>query len=871
MSAANCAGVTIPIDMVEDSSGQIYQFMKYNGPKYIFQIMQNRGEDVNLLRCSLSLLIVTVTILHRRLQSEANALMSSSVTAAPRQSMAFNYYWAQDSLVKIADAGAVQVCVNLLTKCYNATVQELSLNLLASIVSISDDVAQQMLQPPNNYFQPAQSDANSPEKTDRLGKLRMNTGKLSTVNNEDLAHGDCAHPTAEKPKQSIDFSKFNFTFNSSDVLPISRKGTPKLQKKPRDQNHSCLSYVLSIAVLQKNRHLVIAGCADIVLAMLKSCNMRQEMSEAIAKTSSFTLRSPSENENKKNLRSGVTGGRSYHENDSAAEGTENQTIQWAGLKVLLKFLFRFEKLTAEPKANTLSKNAISPLLRLKDEMLYTHRKVLSAVCQLISGSSTIASYANALPGVEHLIKVAAKVHPEEDSNLWRSIAECLDAIHGDRVMSMRRQRSSAGMYADHRREGSLGTDSLQSSLGRMTAGDKSRANSQSVKTLALTKPQSVDGSLLRLKYIKSDPVDEKLKAEVPLIGNIAVNFEGNFQVDPEQHALQLENEYEKRLKKKNDNEKRVKSRERSSEGGKRKSRNSNALVYDPQSDKLLDKYLASIEVNTKRPILSEKGVGANGDAFVLPSRLEEGSVDITQGSDSVTSNNALSRSISSEQILAPLSSFGAGINVQKDFFERLPPKPSLPIRIEAKDVIDKSENLTQIRMRYNEIANNALRKLESASKFLSDFHKNYLFYLFFTFTAGPEQRDSHLSPLNISRNIFSPPISKSSSQQSLHGMDPLPQTEGDHDSAEEESDNMNDTPIGGTRLENTDAGDSLFDNFKPIFEYPVRYPEYHDANAANAPREQKPSTAAKVSFTKAARLGLVMEESSELLMRSFNN
>ena len=59
-------GVTVPLDLLEDNSGRLFTFMNTQtgqcGPKYVFSVMESNVESTHLMRCSISLLIVTFQV-----------------------------------------------------------------------------------------------------------------------------------------------------------------------------------------------------------------------------------------------------------------------------------------------------------------------------------------------------------------------------------------------------------------------------------------------------------------------------------------------------------------------------------------------------------------------------------------------------------------------------------------------------------------------------------------------------------------------------------------------------------------------------------------------------------------------------------------
>ena len=52
MEAALAAGVTVPLDILEDKSCRLSTFVEQRGPRYLLQIMHSNSDSVHLLRVS---------------------------------------------------------------------------------------------------------------------------------------------------------------------------------------------------------------------------------------------------------------------------------------------------------------------------------------------------------------------------------------------------------------------------------------------------------------------------------------------------------------------------------------------------------------------------------------------------------------------------------------------------------------------------------------------------------------------------------------------------------------------------------------------------------------------------------------------------
>ena len=63
MEAALAAGVTVPLDILEDKSCRLSTFVEQRGPRYLLQIMHSNSDSVHLLRVSHFLHLINFTAL----------------------------------------------------------------------------------------------------------------------------------------------------------------------------------------------------------------------------------------------------------------------------------------------------------------------------------------------------------------------------------------------------------------------------------------------------------------------------------------------------------------------------------------------------------------------------------------------------------------------------------------------------------------------------------------------------------------------------------------------------------------------------------------------------------------------------------------
>jgi hypothetical protein len=439
VEAANVAGVAVPLGIVEDKSGQVYKFVLHGGPKYLFDVMQSNIENIHLVRCSLSLLIIIITLLRRKLPDPFSLARDSIASASTSDSITA---WVMDTLAKMGDAAAVSVCVNVLISSYNPSVQELSLSLLASLLSVSDEAVRQMLLPysstGNNVAAAAAAAAASQMSENARKNTATKRGHSSMGFNGEITNKSMTFEEEhEKPK--VDFSKLNFSYNTMDY---SSKKVQKQKKKVAEKHPSYLAYVLSVILLQKNRHLLCAGAADVVIAMLRK--NRREVSEAIAQTATCAL--PAMDERSKNdnkSKSSISKLNMPEEKNTphASNPLTNVIIEWAGLKLLLKFLFRYEKMNVQSKTapRAINRESVSAALYLKDEFSYSHSRVFTAVCQLISSSEVVALQCTQLEGAEDLIVFTYNRFDPNDMAMYNTFVACTNMLAQVKNTQVRRK------------------------------------------------------------------------------------------------------------------------------------------------------------------------------------------------------------------------------------------------------------------------------------------------------------------------------------------------------------------------------------------------------------------------------------------------
>jgi hypothetical protein len=297
LEAALSIGVPVPLDMVEDKAGRVYTFVNQKGPRYLFQIMHSNPESAHLLRVSLSLLIITISILRGKLPQNT----SSSPTNLEKSHLTWMNLltenvstWALDSLTYIADGSAVAICTNLLRHSHSQTIQELILNLLAQLVNITEEAANQMLLFPTIVNTSNDQGAKSHDSKDSesgtgdrsTSPLAMN--RPSIMSNSSQDHSSPSLSPSQYPKSRRQSATGSSSAHSSPYQRIkppslSRHQATHSSSQSTSSNYTCLSYMFSVVAHHRNRYTVMTASAEVVLALI--ANKSPLICEAIAKTS----------------------------------------------------------------------------------------------------------------------------------------------------------------------------------------------------------------------------------------------------------------------------------------------------------------------------------------------------------------------------------------------------------------------------------------------------------------------------------------------------------------------------------------------------------------------------------------------------------
>jgi hypothetical protein len=452
LDAALTIGVPVPLDMVEDKAGRVYTFVQQKGPRYLFQIMHGNPDSAHLLRCSLSLLIVTISILRGKLPN------TGGPGAGPMDAVVNTWLnvlsenvssWALDSLTSIADGSAVAICTNLLRHSHSQTIQELILNLLAQLVNITEEAANQML------LYPTITSTDTPQKPQDV---------------KDSEDNRAESPVPRTPK--------SVAGGLADASTSSTTSLHKMGKNGPEENYTCLSYMFTVVAHHRNRYTVMTACAEVVLALV--ANKSTLICEEIARTciSHVII----DDDDVKQRSQANASSRKAQQKKRGKPATHSS--DWAALKLMLKFLQRFMRyavagMQATSGSKSLTSNAENSISsasttsnpphkqvcadiavvpqKHKNSLATAHARVLLAVCELINYSPAVASYVLTMPGARAIMKASCMLH-KDSPDIKSSVIQCMHVLQreSERVYKeVSSHRHSASYELTHGRASKL--------------------------------------------------------------------------------------------------------------------------------------------------------------------------------------------------------------------------------------------------------------------------------------------------------------------------------------------------------------------------------------------------------------------------------
>eukprot|EP01039_Chlorochromonas_danica_P003658 gene3658-4004_t len=748
--AASSLGIAVPLDMMEDKSGHIFPFLQASGPKYIFQIMQSHIQNVHLMRCALSLLLITTSLLRKRIaQVDMDDGRLHRVHSTEKE-------WARQALQKFSDSVTMGSCVNILISTYNPVVQELVLNLMAALISSSNDTVRQMLSAPNSRFSSIAEvnhqkvlslhlkklnsrifTADTTASENRRSILPPTNGMLlpvsvlANVHNNSAAYQSTSN-LFEDRKLSFQRDRSN-TVNNSRLSEMFDESTgPSASSGAPEEYNSCLANVLSVVLLQKNRHLLLAGCTDIIQAMAR--NGSSELCEIIARTPTCPLPLIDLDRN--------AASKKRQAKTTPINPLGSRIVEWAGLKIPLKFLQKFHTLFSvkDRKANldgSEEEKALSyqaSTSQIREEYCYAHDSSLLAIALLIKGSQAVMEHVLTLPGASDLLQLSVSHYAgRHNGEIDEVILNAVNVIQMEkqRQVRMRARESMLTVQTSSSSSASGGLPRPHPSakspvlphMRRSRSQEATKYTSQSQKSLRpiSTVPFSGDKATEDLAWAMSaiQPSPPRLVSQsqpLSLANGLEANFRAEYVEETEKGRLYLMKQADQVSK-----ERGPPSDFTVQAAGQLRSTLQASIHHPPSVDNLLETSLRKIDANTEESILLQKKSSGQQDVpayaeklgLFPPQSLSTPGVPEVSFASYYNNGSQSSQSKMPESNSADAAGFlQHGLSASRDFFGHLPPKPFIPKRIEAKDCVHPTEDLDKIREKFRLIADNAVMKIK---------------------------------------------------------------------------------------------------------------------------------------------------------------
>lgn len=340
-----------------------------------------------------------------------------------QQKTAMNHFleekaWVSQAMSKINDSISVSSCMSIFVTTHDALAQELILNCVMNLMFASEDSVVQMLTPPA-VFNKSNRALDEKEKQQLLNGTKRPHSRAAT--SETMMSKNSSHPfgassnnlsaynveaakasfrgdnPGSRNRVSSSFSEVqngnnnNSTNDGSTNNGLSTAGNNDERRASATLNshmsasgkiedgwmdpsqHNCLSYMLAVAVLQKNRHSLLAAAAEVIIVMAKDAS--QGLCESIARANTCPLpllsavTSLSSNGGRRSRASGSSSMRkmsgSYDDETVLMPInplTAGKVIDWAGIKIFLKFLHKYHSLMS-------SKDVFMDLLQQQHQLL----------------------------------------------------------------------------------------------------------------------------------------------------------------------------------------------------------------------------------------------------------------------------------------------------------------------------------------------------------------------------------------------------------------------------------------------------------------------------------------------------------------------
>lgn len=537
----------------------------------------------------------------------------------------------------------------------------------------------------------------------------------------------------EDRKQSFQRDRSN-TVNNSRLSEMFDESTgPSASSSPEEYN-SCLANVLSVVLLQKNRHLLLAGCTDIIQAMAKN-GSSSELCEIIARTPTCPLPLIDLDRN--------AASKKRQAKTTPVNPLGSRVIEWAGLKIPLKFLHKFHTLfSIKDRKATLDGSEEEKALsyqastsQIREEYCYAHDSSLLAIALLIKGSQAVVEHVLTLPGAPDLLQLSVSHYANRhNGEIDEVILNAVNAIQMEkqRLVRMRARESmltvqtssssaSGGLPRPHPSAKSPVLPHMRRSQSQEATKNTSQSNKpiRPVTTIPFSGDKATEDLAWAMATIQPSPPRLVSQSQaLSLTNGLETNFRAEYMEETEKGRLYLMKQADQVSK-----ERGPPSDFTVQAAGQLRSTLQASIHHPPSIDNLLETSLRKIDANTEESILLQKKSSGQQDVpgyaeklglFPPQSLSTPGVPEVSftsyynNGSQSLQSRMPESNSASADAA----GFLQHGLSASRDFFGHLPAKPFIPKRIEAKDCIHPTEDLDKIREKFRLIADNAVMKIK---------------------------------------------------------------------------------------------------------------------------------------------------------------
>lgn len=812
LRVCSVANINFPLNLLNERGPltPIQPFLKKNGLKYVFQFIQTHASNLQISRAGFSLLIICITFLRK---------LHQDFKSSPGQVQLEEKLWITQSYAKLTDTIAIGSCMSIFITTHDAVVQELILNLVANLILVSEESASCLLQAPS-IFNKNRHSLDSPSSHISLKRSINNRGgtadttdsrrTMMTNNPNNMSFRDVTRPNSR-----------NSTFGTGD-------------DSSSNNNNSCLAYMLSVVILQRNRHQLLGAAAEIII--LLSRDGSNPLCQHIARLSSCPLpllsaleQPRSSNNNRATYGFNTTStdtntannpsNNSNESNNLACNPLTTKVIDWAGVKVFLKFLQRYHQLLPrstdtneddfqlqfnqqgdgsgendEKQEEEYDPSQINPAAMMSEELRNeyhaVHHRALLAICLLIRGAQEIASYLVQLPGAVDVLRASANVFNEmhvEDHDGAVIIAINALQLEKQKLRRMKMLANANNAIAKNKNRKNTNEakrlakiaaahSSVPTTAATTATGGRRNttrgSNTSTSPTRNSTSSTSIHGKRLKPLFgnnITMSPAKlEKHEDHVTLAAPThVVNFQAEYPVMTEKHSLYLQTHAMQ--KEASDPMNNDVSPLQKAAVARLVAGAAGPLHSEGSHDTLLSTSLKIIDAETNDNILDMNlpfdGIASNnGSVNTVRNNTAMSSFNQLPWSamDQSSSLSFLPRPLDGNETphkLAMIEPWDHGLSAYRDFFQVLPHCPGMPARIEPQDVIHGNEDLDKIREKFQAIAAAAVKKIHN--KGMSFVRSFYFLYLILAIAIGVMfNGKSTVSIDERARRIYSPPPEK---------------------------------------------------------------------------------------------------------------